>query len=552
MVLFFFLFTVLPCLWFHVTESFTPLKNHKLGITTKLQTKQIKVYALTSDLKQLEHDETVDQDNKSKTIPDFNWYKQWYPLAVEECTDKGKIHNLQLLGNDVALWFDGLSWRAFEDFCPHRGVPLSEGRVEKTGELLCAYHAWTFNGNGECTKIPQSKTPDQSGLSSLNSKTCVQSFPVQVQQGLIWVWGEKGRPGSDVFIEALLKQPHLIEELSDPSLKDRILLLPYNFRDLPYGWDYFMENVLDPAHVPVSHHGITGNRYAAKHFEMKRATSFTERTAQAGGELNPKYSEDSGFCYINNVGDSHTAAAPASNDFRPPCLNKIKTENEDGSALILALYCAPTIPGYSRHIGAQIMIKNSKGKLPKGLGFFALPMPLWLLHALSSVFLHQDQVFLHHQERTMNSRSHYAFGRFSPSLNLTSDPKAYYADLNLKGVDKAICHLRNWIHTKAGGGPIWGTSPLVQPRPLRLAPAQLFDVYDSHTRKCKICQAGLKKLVMVRNTALVGAVGLFQAFMSFRRTYFLVAALVIGAASSILHKLLPLFYKYEYSHQNNN
>jgi phenylpropionate dioxygenase-like ring-hydroxylating dioxygenase large terminal subunit len=26
------------------------------------------------------------------------------------------------------------------------------------------------------------------------------------------------------------------------------------------GWDMFMENVLDPAHVVVSHHNIIGNR----------------------------------------------------------------------------------------------------------------------------------------------------------------------------------------------------------------------------------------------------------------------------------------------------
>ncbi len=25
---------------------------------------------------------------------------------------------------------------------------------------------------------------------------------------------------------------------------------------MPYGWDYFMENVADPAHVPVSHQGL--------------------------------------------------------------------------------------------------------------------------------------------------------------------------------------------------------------------------------------------------------------------------------------------------------
>ena len=61
-------------------------------------------------------------------------------------------------------------------------------------------------------------------------------------------------------MEAALKQPRLIEELSDPAYEGRIDKIHWNFRDIPYGWDMFMENVLDPAHVPVSHHNIIGNR----------------------------------------------------------------------------------------------------------------------------------------------------------------------------------------------------------------------------------------------------------------------------------------------------
>ena len=56
----------------------------------------------------------------------FDWEKQWYPLAVVDFTDKNKSHKLHLLGNEVVLWYDGTTWRVFEDSCPHRGVPLSK------------------------------------------------------------------------------------------------------------------------------------------------------------------------------------------------------------------------------------------------------------------------------------------------------------------------------------------------------------------------------------------------------------------------------------------
>lgn len=52
-----------------------------------------------------------------------------------------------ILGKQLVLWRDGdEEWRCFEDRCPHRRVPLSEGRLETDGTLQCAYHGWRFTG----------------------------------------------------------------------------------------------------------------------------------------------------------------------------------------------------------------------------------------------------------------------------------------------------------------------------------------------------------------------------------------------------------------------
>jgi phenylpropionate dioxygenase-like ring-hydroxylating dioxygenase large terminal subunit len=37
---------------------------------------------------------------------------------------------------------------ALVDRCPHRFAPLSRGRVDERGHLQCAYHGWTFDGEG--------------------------------------------------------------------------------------------------------------------------------------------------------------------------------------------------------------------------------------------------------------------------------------------------------------------------------------------------------------------------------------------------------------------
>ena len=60
----------------------------------------------------------------------FQWTQQWYPVAATEILDPFRPHPMQLLGKSPVIWRDAQQqWHCFEDACPHRLVPLSEGRV---------------------------------------------------------------------------------------------------------------------------------------------------------------------------------------------------------------------------------------------------------------------------------------------------------------------------------------------------------------------------------------------------------------------------------------
>ncbi|CAM9766080.1 unnamed protein product, partial [Hapterophycus canaliculatus] len=60
---------------------------------------------------------------------------QWYPVLSVKDTDPGRAH--ALLGKDLVVWQDKEErWTCFDDRCPHRAAPLTEGRVEEDGSLL--------------------------------------------------------------------------------------------------------------------------------------------------------------------------------------------------------------------------------------------------------------------------------------------------------------------------------------------------------------------------------------------------------------------------------
>ncbi|MDA0258534.1 MAG: Rieske 2Fe-2S domain-containing protein, partial [Cyanobacteria bacterium] len=75
-----------------------------------------------------------------------SWTEQWWPVAYLQDLDTARPGRFTLLDTDLVLWWDRSStrWRAFPDVCPHRLVPLSEGRINGEGQLECPYHGWRF------------------------------------------------------------------------------------------------------------------------------------------------------------------------------------------------------------------------------------------------------------------------------------------------------------------------------------------------------------------------------------------------------------------------
>ena len=79
---------------------------------------------------------------------------------------------------------------ALEDFCPHRGAPLSLGFV-KDGNLVCGYHGLEMGCEGKTIAMPGQR---------VRGFPAIRSFPVVERYGFVWVWpGQADRAREDLI-----------------------------------------------------------------------------------------------------------------------------------------------------------------------------------------------------------------------------------------------------------------------------------------------------------------------------------------------------------------
>eukprot|EP01026_Neomeris_dumetosa_P056729 TRINITY_DN51_c0_g1_i1.p1 TRINITY_DN51_c0_g1~~TRINITY_DN51_c0_g1_i1.p1 ORF type:complete len:509 (-),score=32.37 TRINITY_DN51_c0_g1_i1:646-2172(-) len=461
---------------------------------------------------------TIDTETTSQSIlteesiqkepsDQFQWAKQWYPIQSLINLEADRPNQLQLLGRDLVVWQDGeRQWRCFEDKCPHRLVPLSEGRIETDGTLQCAYHGWRFNGDGDCVKIPQADPQVAEKLQS-NPRACVTAFPTFEKYGLLWVWGESG---SDAFLECMLHPPKISDEI------DKL----YNGKQLwfvslvPYSYERLVENLVDPAHAPFSHHGYQGDRNKVK------PSDYTSK------------SSDKHDGYIITMAPNFKV------EFIPP----VTVQYFRGFYFIFL--CSPIALGLSKVFNAAFFSSPS---------LITKIMPRWFFHQFQNTVLQQDNVFLHIQDKGFIE-------------NKTTNPlPLFYTPTS---TDLGVFKYYQWLNNKAGGGVQYppGTKPNF------IDPSDPQNAYHTHTKHCKFCRDALRNFKKLQILAWIGcfistvyalcqaiiapqeSVNLFKYVVNLPNVKVLTSSLVsilFAGVGVISQNFIQKFYKIEYFHADH-
>ena len=158
----------------------------------------------------------------------------WYvACTLDELQALGTRPLGRTICNEAMVFFRGPEGQvaAVEDFCPHRGAPLSLGTV-CDGKLVCGYHGLEMGCKGQTVHMPGQR---------VRGFPAIKSYAVVERYGFVWVW-----PG-------------------DPSQADEAKLPVFEFFDNP-AWAYggglyhvkadyrlMIDNLMDLTHETYVH-----------------------------------------------------------------------------------------------------------------------------------------------------------------------------------------------------------------------------------------------------------------------------------------------------------
>ncbi|CAL8461939.1 g1470 [Coccomyxa elongata] len=429
----------------------------------------------------------------------FDWARQWYALSFVNYLDPKVPHPKELLGVRLVLWRDAEgAWRCFEDKCPHRLAPLSEGRIEPSnGTLMCSYHGWQFNGEGKCTAIPQSLDAKANAAACSNPRSCAKARPTKVVQNMIFVWGGSG-PNAAADAAAMpvpvIPDLEVVEGMPTATTGGHSIVpnfTPY-YRELPYGFEVLAENLTDPSHLPFAHHGVLNKR------DDDKAGYFHMSIRDNEGGVDQDVVSASAESVRPIVGDLQQRRF----EFRPPgqirwhTYFSNKPESGEPFLNLLSFHLVPNGPGRSSVLFYGFFVKKAFDALPSNIRFRLRWRPKWWSHTFTHNIFDGDSKILYIQERFLAEEN---------ESGLSMWRRAFYMPAQ---ADRLVAGFRKWLDVRGGGGPpVRLINRADQPLPAYDdRQNRLLNRYNLHTRHCPYCLGAVRGFKLLQTvSASLGA-----------------------------------------------
>ncbi|MDT1064108.1 aromatic ring-hydroxylating dioxygenase subunit alpha [Paracoccus sp. CPCC 101403] len=229
------------------------------------------------------------------TDPDYFRYevetflsREWHALGrADEIPKPGDYFVTQLFDEPLlVVRGDDEEVRILSNLCRHRGMPLVEG-VGSTRRFVCAYHAWTYGGNGQLINAPRMRDK------GVTEKNCsLPTFRCEIWNGFIYV---------NLDDDAAPLAPRLgqLENMLGNYDPSRMRIVRSFEEDWHTNWKCLVENFMEAYHLSVVHpetlHPYTPTGLSRKSMSDDSFTSYCANypeTAASRGAGAPGLTDD--------------------------------------------------------------------------------------------------------------------------------------------------------------------------------------------------------------------------------------------------------------------
>ena len=282
----------------------------------------------------------------------------WYIIYQTKKLGKSPV-KVTLFGDEIVLFRSHDNIVALEDRCAHRNAPLSDGHVH-CGKIICPYHGWQYNDQGEVSKIPSEEN-------QTNSLISIKKYNIVEQDGFIWI----------TFNTDINTTPPKILNYKEKGWTSFLMIT-----DFPAPVDACLENFLDCPHATTVHN--------------KWFRSSTSKVIEAELRINDDGSEVEYFeeprkkSAVWTLLNRKKAQMKHIDRFIAPSTSKVDYIFSDNCHYTITSFCTPITENKTR----VFTIMNYKaGRLSKLIRIFFEP--------LSRIILKQDLRIIEKQQETI-------------------------------------------------------------------------------------------------------------------------------------------------------
>ncbi len=203
---------------------------------------------------------------------------QWV-CHVEKVRSKGQYIAVEIANQPVIVVRDRKGQlKAFYNVCKHRAHLLLQGEGT-TGGIVCPYHAWTYNLDGQLTKAPHTDNLENFEMGDI----CLDQVQVEEFCGFVYVNLDPfAKSLSNLSGELESEIRHWAPDVDELTFGHR---LTYDIRS---NWKNVVDNFLECYHCPVAHKDFC-QLVDMDTYKVKTHGIYSSHMADAGNSPNSAY-----------------------------------------------------------------------------------------------------------------------------------------------------------------------------------------------------------------------------------------------------------------------